>query len=96
MSDFYAHVYLSPHLDDAVLSCGGLIHRQARAGQPPLVVTLFSGQPAADAQLSTFAQSQHTHWGAPEDVVAIRWAEDRAALTVLGADYLRLNYLDCI
>ncbi len=96
MSDFYAHVYLSPHLDDAVLSCGGLIHRQARPGQPPLVVTLFSGQPAADAQLSAFAQSQHTRWGASEDVMAFRWAEDRAALAVLGADYLRLNYLDCI
>jgi LmbE family N-acetylglucosaminyl deacetylase len=96
MSDFYAHVYLSPHLDDAVLSCGGLIHRQARAGQPPLVVTLFSGQPAADAQLSAFAQSQHERWGSPEDVMVVRWAEDRTALAVLGADYLRLNYLDCI
>lgn len=96
MSDFYAHVYLSPHLDDAVLSCGGLIHRQARAGQPPLVVTLFSGQPGTDAQLSAFAQSQHARWGSPEDVMALRWAEDRAALALLGADYLRLNYLDCI
>jgi LmbE family N-acetylglucosaminyl deacetylase len=63
MSDFYAHVYLSPHLDDAVLSCGGLIHRQVRAGQPPLVITLFSGQPAADAHVSAFTQSQHTRWG---------------------------------
>ena len=96
MSDFYAHVYLSPHLDDAVLSCGGLIHRQARAGQPALVVTLFSGLPAAGAKLSAFAQSQHTRWGSRDNVMTVRWAEDRAALTVLGADYVRLNYLDCI
>jgi len=96
MADFYTHVYLSPHLDDAVLSCGGLIHRQARAGQLPLVITLFCGQPAADAQLSAFAQLQHTRWGAPTDVTALRWSEDRAALAVLHADYLRLNYLDCI
>jgi LmbE family N-acetylglucosaminyl deacetylase len=96
MADFYAHVYLSPHLDDAVLSCGGLIHRQAKSGQPPLVITLFSGQPGTDIQLSAFAQSQHARWGSPEDVMALRWAEDQAALTLLGADYLRLNYLDCI
>lgn len=96
MSDFYPHVYLSPHLDDAVLSCGGLIHRQTRAGQPALVVTLFSGQPAADAALSAFAQSQHRRWGSPDNVMAVRWAEDRAALKVLGADYVRINYRDCI
>jgi LmbE family N-acetylglucosaminyl deacetylase len=96
VSNFYARVYLSPHLDDAVLSCGGLIHRQARAGEPPLVITLFSGQPPANVELSAFARSQHERWGARGDVMAVRWAEDRAALAVLGADYLRLNYPDCI
>jgi LmbE family N-acetylglucosaminyl deacetylase len=96
MSDFYAHVYLSPHLDDAVLSCGGLIYRQVRAGEPPLVITIFSGRPAADAVLSPFAQFQHKRWGNPEDMFAARWSEDQAALSALGADYLRLNYLDCI
>jgi LmbE family N-acetylglucosaminyl deacetylase len=96
MADFYAHVYLSPHLDDAVLSCGGLIHRQARAGQPPLVITLFSGQPPTDVELSAFAQSQHERWGTLEDVMEVRWSEDGAAMAMLGADYLRLNYPDCI
>ncbi len=96
MSDFYAHVYLSPHLDDAVLSCGGLIHQQARAGQPPLVITLFSDQPPADAELSAFARSQHERWGTLDDVMGVRWSEDREALAVVGADYVRLNYPDCI
>jgi LmbE family N-acetylglucosaminyl deacetylase len=27
-------IYLSPHFDDAVLSCGGLIFDQAQAGTP--------------------------------------------------------------
>jgi LmbE family N-acetylglucosaminyl deacetylase len=96
MSDFYPHIYLSPHLDDAVLSCGGLIHRQARAGQPPLVITLFSGRPPAAVELSAFAQMQHERWGTRDDVMAVRWSEDGAALAALGADYLRLNYPDCI
>lgn len=96
MSDFYAHVYLSPHLDDAALSCGGLIHRQAKAGCPPLVITLFSGQPPGDTQLSAFARWQHERWGHPQEILPVRWSEDGAALAVLGADYLRLNYRDCI
>jgi LmbE family N-acetylglucosaminyl deacetylase len=96
MADFYAHVYLSPHLDDAVLSCGGAIHQQVMAGRRPLVVTLFAGRPPANVDLSAFAQSLHARWGDPADVIATRWAEDQAALAALGADYLRLNYPDCI
>jgi LmbE family N-acetylglucosaminyl deacetylase len=96
MADFYAHVYLSPHLDDAVLSCGGAIHQQVMAGRRPLVVTLFAGRPPANVGLSAFAQSLHARWGDPADVIATRWAEDQAALAALGADYLRLNYPDCI
>ena len=90
----YQHVYLSPHLDDAVLSCGGTIHQQAMSGQPPLVITLFAGPPARDAILSAFAQYQHDRWGG--QTVTRRWAEDQSALAELGADYVRLNYPDCI
>jgi LmbE family N-acetylglucosaminyl deacetylase len=96
MADFYAHVYLSPHLDDAVLSCGGAIHQQVMAGRCPLVITLFAGRPPANAALSDFAQSLHARWRDSTDLLATRWAEDQAALAALGADYLRLNYPDCI
>jgi LmbE family N-acetylglucosaminyl deacetylase len=92
----YHHVYLSPHLDDAVLSCGGLVHKQALAGEYPLIITLFAGQPPRNLDLSEFAQFQHQRWGNPEEVVAARWAEDQAALAKLNADYVRLDYRDCI
>ena len=96
MTDFYPHVYLSPHLDDAVLSCGGLIHQQVVAGQRPLVITLFAGSPPTDGELSAFVQSSHARWGGSANVVAARRAEDRAALAELDADYLWLHYPDCI
>ncbi len=96
MADFYAQVYLSPHLDDAVLSCGGDIHQQVMAGRRPLVITLFAGRPPANVDLSDFAQSLHARWEDSADLIAARWAEDQAALAALGADYLRLNYPDCI
>jgi LmbE family N-acetylglucosaminyl deacetylase len=96
MSSFYRHVYLSPHYDDAALSCGGLIHQQTQAGELALALTVFAAPPESDENLSPFARGQHESWGALTDAVAVRQAEDRAALALLGADYLRLKFADCI
>lgn len=96
MVDAYTHVYLSPHYDDAALSCGGAIFQQARQGRLPLVITLFAAPPDPGQALSPFAENMHHTWGSPADVVGARQAEDRAAMAILGADYLRLNLLDCI
>lgn len=92
----YDHVYLSPHSDDAVLSCGGQIYQQAQQAQRPLVVTFFSGSPP-DMAFSSFAQGQHDKWELDEEIaMSRRRAEDRAALDVLGVDAIYLDYLDCI
>lgn len=88
-------VYLSPHLDDAVLSCGGAIHQQRSAGQAVLVITLFAGQPPA-GNLSPFAMLQHEYWGNPAQPMALRRAEDAAALAYLDSEALHLDYLDCV
>jgi LmbE family N-acetylglucosaminyl deacetylase len=88
-------VYLSPHLDDAVLSCGGLLARHVHDGLQPLVVTCCAGLPD-DQPLSPFAARQHRGWGEPEDPVSLRRREDAAALTDLGVEYQHWNYLDCI
>jgi LmbE family N-acetylglucosaminyl deacetylase len=92
----FRHVYLSPHYDDASLSCGGTIHRQVQDGQPVLVVTVCAASPPPHESLSAFATDLHESWGNPEDVVATRQAEDRASMEILGADYLRLHLTDCI
>ncbi|MCL4302896.1 MAG: PIG-L family deacetylase [Anaerolineae bacterium] len=92
----YSHIYLSPHYDDASLSCGGAIHQQTQGGQAALVVTICAAPPPSGEPLSPFAQSLHYAWGNPADVIATREAEDRASLEILGADYLRLNFNDCI
>jgi len=96
MTAFYRHVYLSPHYDDAALSCGGLIHQQTRTEELALVLTVFAAPPDSDENLSPFARHQHENWGAPADAVAMRQTEDQTALARLGADYLRLKFTDCI
>jgi len=90
------HIYLSPHLDDAVLSCGGHIWQQVQAGADVLVVTIFAGADVSGAPHSSFAQQLHARWGHPADAVASRQEEDRAALALLGAEGVHWPYVDCI
>lgn len=89
------HVYLSPHLDDAALSCGGTIWEQTQAGGRVVVIDVFAGIPDYH-RLSAFAREKHAVWGSPEDVVAARQAEDRAAMAQLGAEGVYWDYLDAI
>lgn len=96
MTGFYQHIYLAPHYDDAALSCGGMIHQQNQAGQLVLVITIFAAPPESNEPLSPFAERQHQQWGNPQDAISVRQAEDQAAMQILGADYLRLKFTDCI
>lgn len=91
----YDHLYLSPHLDDVVLSCGGLMRKQTLAGERVLVVTLFAGTPSYE-RLSPFARFFHLLWGRHSDPVGHRRQEDRAALSRLGADPFHLDFLEAI
>jgi LmbE family N-acetylglucosaminyl deacetylase len=95
--DGYDHVYLSPHLDDAALSCGGAIARHTSAGAHVLVVTLCTAAPAPNTPLGRFAHDHHLMWGlAPERAMAERQREDDLALDRLGADTYRAGMLDAI
>ncbi|MDD2921893.1 MAG: PIG-L family deacetylase, partial [Anaerolineales bacterium] len=89
-------IYISPHLDDAALSAGGLIYSQVRAGLDVEILTILSGFPP-DA-ISPFAQDLHRQWGiaAAADLIRARRAEDTEAAKILGAKTIRLDYLDCI
>ena len=89
-------IYLSPHLDDAVLSCGGRIWQQAAAGAPVRVLTVFAGVPRPDQAQSAFAKELHQRWSAPWDAVATRLREDHEALMLLGSESIRWDYKDCI
>ncbi|MBM4431549.1 MAG: PIG-L family deacetylase [Chloroflexi bacterium] len=88
-------VYLSPHLDDAILSCGGLIHRQGQLGCSPIVITCCAGVPDYRV-LSPFALEQHHRWGQLVGPLEQRRCEDATALIYLGAKYQHWDYLDCI
>ncbi|MDX7949731.1 PIG-L family deacetylase [Lichenihabitans sp. Uapishka_5] len=76
---------LSPHLDDAVFSCGGTLNRLARAGWRVVVATLFT---RSVLNPTGFALACQLDKGlTPEvDYMALRRAEDDAALQRLGCE----------
>lgn len=76
---------ISPHLDDAVLSCGALLTACADA----TVVTVFNGPP--DLPLSAGAEEFHDKCGLGADAVAVREEEDDLALKTVGAASVRLG-----
>lgn len=94
-STFYDAIYLSPHLDDAVLSCGGQIYQRRAAGQAVLIVTITAGDPPLAGQ-SEYVSDLHRRWQLAGEAVAARRAEDSAACNLLGVDYWHWPWLDCI
>lgn len=88
-------IYLSPHYDDAIFSCGGLIFQQASNGDDIEVLTICGGEPPA-GELSPFAGEIHRRWGTGRDVVAARQMEDQTACAVVGVLPHFLNIPDCI
>jgi LmbE family N-acetylglucosaminyl deacetylase len=94
----YQRIYLSPHLDDAALSCGGLIYQERQAGLSVLVVTVMAGDAPSDGQSSPIVRELHARWGLdtnPNPATARR-AEDRQALSILGADLLHWEWPECV
>ena len=90
-------IYLSPHLDDAVLSAGGLIYEQTRSGIPVEIWTFMCGF-APPGEVSSFAQLQHAQWGfsSAEETTRMRREEDKTAAAIVGATVVHFDFLDCI
>ena len=90
------HLVLSPHLDDAALSCGGRIARDSRAGALVEILTVFAGdEPAASA--SPLVDRVFGLWKLPEgQVMASRRAEDLRAGERLGARAVWWSELEAI
>ena len=89
------HVFLSPHFDDAALSCGGQIAQLATTGASVVMATIFGGRPDP-SRLSSFAQQIHARPLAGADPMALRRQEERQAAAIMGAAARPGDYLDAI
>ncbi len=83
---------VSPHLDDAVMSCGAVVARYPGT----VVATVFAGRPRARNELTDGLTEwdRASGFGPGDDVIGCRRAEDRAALRELGAEPVWLDFRD--
>jgi LmbE family N-acetylglucosaminyl deacetylase len=88
-------IFISPHLDDVVFSCGGFIWEKVAQGDAIEVWTIFAGIPSQD-EFTPFAQSLHARWGVGMEAIEMRRDEDAKACSMLGASYRHFDFLDCI
>jgi LmbE family N-acetylglucosaminyl deacetylase len=90
-------IIISPHFDDAVLSCGGIIWEAVKKGVPVEMWTVCAGYPESGT-LSELAARIHTKWGTGDvfETVELRRAEDRAAAAEVGATVRHFSIPDCI
>ena len=88
-------LFLSPHLDDVVFSCGGFIWDLTSSGQDVEVWTICTADPRPSS-LSDFASELHNDWGLADNAYQNRRKEDQTALQILGAQSRYLSFLDCI
>ena len=88
-------VFLSPHLDDAVYSCGGLIADQTRRGSQVEIWSICAGDPPA-GPLTLFAKALHARWKTGREAVAVRRAEDRLACGLVAAQPRHFDLPDSV
>jgi LmbE family N-acetylglucosaminyl deacetylase len=87
---------LSPHLDDAVLSCGGRLAAATRARQAVSVVTVFAADEPIEAP-NPLAGKLRRIWSLPPgEVVAARRAEDLEACRRLGVTALHWDFAEAL
>lgn len=84
---------VSPHLDDAAFSAGGLLAARAAAGWQVTVATCFTGNVARPHGFALACQLDKG-LGPDVDYMALRRAEDVAACAALGATAVHLPFLE--
>jgi LmbE family N-acetylglucosaminyl deacetylase len=88
-------LFVSPHLDDAILSCGALIARLARTN-PVVVTTIFTSCSAPPHTLSGRTFLRQCAQPDAACLFAERRREDVAVLARAGARHVHLGFTDAL
>ena len=91
-----AHLFVSPHFDDGVFSCGGRIHQLTGAGDSVTVMTMMGGLHCGTLPNTPILGDLHSRWMAGSDPLLTRQVEDKRALSNLNASHLHIALKDCV
>lgn len=90
------HLFLSPHLDDAILNCGGVMHDLARRGERVVIVTVMAGEPTDDLPDTPSLRAVKALWANGQYQISARRLEDARAARTLGAAVVQMPFLECL
>lgn len=90
------HVFLSPHFDDAVLSCGAYIRSLTMKGINVTIMTVMGGNLPDPLPHSPLIDDLHARWNIGDNPVEIRKKEDMNAARTLGALTATITIPDCV
>jgi LmbE family N-acetylglucosaminyl deacetylase len=90
------HLFLSPHFDDAVFSCGGTIHQLAQDGKDVLMMTIMGGDPPHPLPGTPIVRNLHSRWNAGQAPITARRNEDQRAAELLGVRVQHMDIPDCV
>ncbi len=90
------HLYLSPHFDDAALSCGGHIAQLSQHGERVVIFTVMAGDPPVGFKPTPVTEQLHQDWGFPGPPLEGRRMEDEKAMRILGAEVKFGPYPDAV
>jgi LmbE family N-acetylglucosaminyl deacetylase len=87
---------ISPHLDDVVLSVGGIVARMVESGADVFVATAFTADAPHPALSSPVIEELNKVWNLGPSPFGFRRREDVAAVSALGAQVVHGGLLDAI
>ncbi|MGJ3240673.1 MAG: PIG-L deacetylase family protein [Anaerolineae bacterium] len=89
-------LFLSPHYDDAIYSCGGTIYELSQQGHTVEIITVMAGEPTPPLPDTPVVRDNHQRWQAGGNPIMARRKEDYIATAIVGAQARHLDVLDCI
>ncbi|OAS21842.1 PIG-L deacetylase family protein [Paenibacillus oryzisoli] len=88
-------LFMSAHLDDAIISCGDYMCWLVQEGNAVTIATVFTAE-NSHPSLSWLAKILHKKFNIGSQVMYVRRREDLSAANSLGADCIHLNVEECI
>lgn len=89
------YLFLSPHLDDVILSCGMYIHKLIQSNSKVIIATVFSGS-IQPQYLSPLARWFHSACKLGNNAMTVRRLEDKNVCKFIKADSIHLNLQECL
>ena len=91
-----SHVFISPHFDDGIFSCGGTARQLSAAGDSVTIMTIMGGLFDGELPDTPILADLHRRWEAGKSPLRQRQLEDERASRTIGVDFMHVPLQDCV